>query len=120
MISTILFYIGAVLIFIGALCDLFGALGLLRFPNFFVRLHAATVGTIGGAVVPLIGVALVALGSDFLGNIRYVIAGSSFVTAIIILIVAPTASHALAYAAHKSKAVKWEDKVCDHLEGMQK
>ncbi|CAB50375.1 monovalent cation/H(+) antiporter subunit G [Pyrococcus abyssi] len=106
---SILFYIGSALIVIGALCDLFGALGLLRFPNFYVRLHAATVGTIGGAVVPLLGVSLVAVSLNLLA-----IAGASFITAIIILLAAPAGAHALAYAAHRSGIVKWKPKV-DHL-----
>ena len=113
--STVLFVLGSAMILIGGLCDLFGAIGLLRFPNFFLRLHAATVGTIGGAVVPLFGVAFVALGSDFLGSMRYPIAGASAITAIIVLLVAPAGSHILAYAAHKAKLIKWK-KVCDHLE----
>ncbi|NJD98587.1 cation:proton antiporter [Thermococcus sp. LS1] len=111
--SEILFYIGAVMIIIGGICDLFGAIGLLRFPNFYVRLHAATVGTIGGAVVPLFGVALLALGADFLPH-RYAIAGASFITGIIVLLAAPAGATALAYAAHKVKLVEWKPKV-DHL-----
>jgi len=113
MIDLILFYSGLALVFIGALCDLLGSIGLLKFPNFYIRLHAATVGAIGGAVVPLFGVSLIALGSDFLPN-KYVIAGASFVTALFILIIAPTGSHALAYAVHKKRLVEWKPK-CDHL-----
>lgn len=120
MISEALMYIGGILVIIGGICDFFGALGLLRFPHFYVRLHAATVGTIGGAVVPLIGAAILALGCDFLGWIRYPIAGMSFITAILILIVSPTATHALAFAAHRSKAIEWKEKVCDHLEGVRR
>lgn len=120
MINEVLMIIGGILVIIGGIFDFFGALGLLRFPNFYVRLHAATVGTIGGAVVPLIGAAILSLGCEFLGWIRYPIAGMSFVTAIMILIVSPTATHALAYAAHRSNAVKWDEKVCDHLEGVRK
>jgi len=121
-VSEILFYLGALMITIGGICDLFGALGLLKFPNFYIRLHAATVGTIGGAVVPLFGVGFLALGADFLphkyaiaGASKYAIAGASFVTGIIVLLAAPAGSHALAYAAHKTKIVKWKPK-CDHLE----
>ncbi|MEM4040850.1 MAG: monovalent cation/H(+) antiporter subunit G, partial [Ignisphaera sp.] len=73
MIEWILVIIGEILVIIGAICDLLGAIGLLRFPNFYVRLHALTVGTIGGAFVPLIGVALIAIGSEFLGPYRWVI-----------------------------------------------
>ncbi len=113
MIDAILFYTGLALAFIGAICDLLGSLGLLKFPNFYIRLHAATIGAIGGAVIPLFGVTLIALGADFLPH-KYVIAGASFVTALLILIIAPTGSHALAYAAHKTGIVKWRP-VCDHL-----
>jgi len=112
-LGSVLFYIGMAMIFVGAVCDVFGALGMLRFPNFYVRLHAATVGTIGGAVVPLFGVAILALGANFLPH-RYAIAGASTITALIILLVAPAGSTALAYAAHRSGAVEWRPGV-DHL-----
>ncbi|NJE41743.1 monovalent cation/H(+) antiporter subunit G [Thermococcus sp. GR6] len=116
--SEVLFYLGAIMIAIGGICDLFGAIGLLRFPNFYVRLHAATVGTIGGAVVPLFGVGFLALGSNFLPH-KYAIAGASFVTGIIVLLAAPAGAHALAYAAHKAKLVQWNPK-CDHLTEVKK
>ncbi len=107
---------GEVLIAIGIFCDLMGALGMLRFPNFFVRLHAATVGTIGGAVVPLIGAALLAAGAEFLGYYRWFMAGASLVTAILIMMLAPAGSHVLARAAYRSRVAKVEPKVVDQLE----
>ncbi len=114
---SITFILGAILIIIGGICDLFGAIGLLKFPNFYVRLHAATVGTIGGAVVPLFGVALLALGTEI--PHKYAIAGASFITGMIILLVAPAGATALAYAAHKAKLVNWKPKV-DHLREARK
>lgn len=116
MIDQIIFIIGAALVFIGALCDLIAAIGFLRFPNFFVRLHAATIGAIGGAVIPLFGVTLIALVSDYLGIFKYYVAGASFITAIFILLAAPTGSHALARATHRAKVVPVYPKVIDHLE----
>ncbi|AMM54749.1 monovalent cation/H(+) antiporter subunit G [Pyrococcus kukulkanii] len=113
--SEILFYLGAFMIIIGGICDIFGAIGLLRFPNFYIRLHAATVGTIGGAVIPLFGTSLLALGADFLPH-KYAIAGASFVTGVIVLLAAPAGATALAYATHKAKLVKWEPKVDDLAE----
>ncbi|HDJ83417.1 MAG TPA: cation:proton antiporter [Desulfurococcaceae archaeon] len=115
-IDWILVILGEVFIAIGAVCDLIAAIGVLRFPNFYVRLHALTVGTIGGAFVPLIGVALVALGAEFLGIYRWFIAGASAVTAVLILILAPTGTHLLARAAHRSRTVEVFPKVVDHLE----
>ncbi len=116
LVEWVVLYVGASLVALGALCDLLGALGLLRFPNFFVRMHAATVGTIGGAVVPLVGVGLIALVADELGPYRLAVALTSFITAGIIMLVAPVGVHALAYATRRSGVVKVEPKVIDVLE----
>jgi len=115
-LDLLLITIGGILLIIGALCDLIGAIGMNRFPNFFVRLHAATVGAIGGAFYPLIGTALIAFGSEFLGIYKWFVGGSALVAAFLILMLAPAGSHALARAAHKSKASVVEPKVADHLE----
>lgn len=115
-INDVLIIIGEIAVAIGVITDVIAAIGMLRFPNFFVRLHAATVGTIGGAVVPILGAALIAAGAEFLGPYRWFMAGSSVITAILILILAPTGTHVLARAAHRSKAAKVEPKVVDMLE----
>lgn len=119
IIEQVFLYIGMALIVIGALCDLLGAIGLLRFPNFFVRLHAATVGIIGGAVYPLFGLALITFACDFLGYWKWLLASGSFITAIIIMITAPVGSHALARGSYRS-GVPVEPKVCDFLEENKK
>ncbi len=116
MINWILVIIGEILVAVGAICDLIAAIGINRFPNFFVRLHALTVGTIGGAFVPLIGVALIALGAEFLGFYRFFMAGASVIAAILLLFLAPVGSHAIARAAHRSKAAIVYPKVVDRLE----
>jgi len=116
VVDWVLVIIGEVLVAIGVFCDLMGALGMLRFPNFFVRLHAATVGTIGGAVVPILGAALIAAGCDFLGYYRWFMSGAAVVTAVLILIIAPAGSHVLARATHRSRTVPVEPKVVDMLE----
>ena len=108
--------LGLALISVGAFCDLAASIGMVRFPNFFVRLHAATVGSIGGAVIPLIGVALAASVSTQLGGLRWAVTGASATSALIIMLVAPTGSHALAYSAHKARVVPVSPKVVDRLE----
>lgn len=118
MIEAVLFWLGSILLFTGGVFDLIAAIGLLRFPNFYVRLHAATIGAIYGAVFPLIGVALIALGTPELDG-RFIIAGGAFATAIILMIIAPVGSHVLAYAAHKSRSVEWNP-VYDALEEDEK
>ena len=116
MVNYIVVFIGEFLLVIGVIGDLIGALGLLRFPNFFVRLHAATIGSIGGAFYPLLGVTLIAIGADFLGVYRWFIAGSSLITAFLIAILAPTGTHALARATYRAKVSIPYPKVVDHLE----
>ena len=115
LIDEILIIIGEVLVSIGVFCSLVAAIGMLRFPNFFVRLHAATVGSIGGAFVPIIGAGLIALGSDFL-DYRWLFFGSLVITAFIIMLVSPAGSHALARATYKAKVAPVQPKAVDHLE----
>ena len=114
-IDVALVIVGEALVSIGVFCGLVAAIGMLRFPNFFVRLHAATVGSIGGAFVPIIGAALIVLGSDFL-DYKWLFFGSMIVTAIMVMLVSPAGSHALARATHKAKVAPVEPKVADHLE----
>ncbi|MFN3268420.1 MAG: monovalent cation/H(+) antiporter subunit G [Zestosphaera sp.] len=104
LINEILMAVGTLMIIVGAIADLTGSIGLLRFPNFFVRLHAATVGTIWGAFVPLIGAALFAAGYVELGTYRWFVTGGAVVTALLILLLGPVGSHALARASYRSKA----------------
>ncbi len=115
MIEDIIVYIGMALITLGALSDLIAAIGLNRFRNFYLRLHAATIGTIWGAFLPLIGATLLSAGCVALGPYRWFMSGGALVTAVLVLILAPAGSHALARAAHRSKVVKVEPCIDDHL-----
>jgi len=116
IIEFILAGIGFTFITIGAICDLVAAIGINRFPNFFVRLHAATIGIIGGAVIPLIGVSIVSLVSEQLGFYRFAVSSIALITALVIMIVAPTGTHILAYATHKARLAPVYPKVVDKLE----
>ena len=116
IVEFILAGIGFTFITIGAICDLVAAIGINRFPNFFVRLHAATIGIIGGAVIPLIGVSIVSLVSEQLGFYRFAVSGIALITALVIMIVAPTGTHILAYATHKARLAPVYPKVVDKLE----
>jgi len=116
LIEWVLVIAGQFLITIGVLCDLVASIAMLRFPNFYTRLHAATVGSIGGAFLPIIGVALVAAGSDFLGSYRWFLCGASLVIAFIELLLAGAGSHALARATHRARVAPTKPVIVDHLE----
>ncbi|AMQ19358.1 monovalent cation/H(+) antiporter subunit G [Thermococcus peptonophilus] len=116
MIDQIIFIIGSIAILLGAIYDLIAAIGLLRFGDFYMRTHAATVGTIGGAALPVFGAGLVALVYHPLGEQRFFMAGIAFTVGILILIIAPTGSHSLVSAVYFGKIGKKPKLVVDHLE----
>jgi multicomponent Na+:H+ antiporter subunit G len=108
VISLLLVILGLTLIAIGVFFDFVGALGLLRLPNFYTRLHAATAGAIGGAVVPMLGASLLALGAEYLGPQRFFLAGAAFASSILLMILAQAGSHALARATYISQGAPLE------------
>jgi monovalent cation/proton antiporter, MnhG/PhaG subunit len=96
--------LGVTLIITGAFFELVGAIGVLKLPNFFMRLHALTVSCIGGSVLPLIGVVVLTIGLEEIGSQRLFIMGVCLISAFIILVLAPSGSHSLARAAYFSNA----------------
>lgn len=105
--------IGYILIVIGILFDIFGCIGLVRFPDVYNRLQAATKCVTLGTVVLLVGVAL----ADGWGPT----AGKAAVCAVFILITSPTAAHAIAKGAYASGVELWEHSVVDkYAEQMEK
>ena len=93
MIETLMQYVGNVAIVVGLFFMFVGAIGLIRLPDFYTRLHATSkTDTLG-------------IGSVFFGLIFYT--GPTQVTLKLLLIMffifftSPVASHALAKAAFK-------------------
>nr|WP_245526393.1 monovalent cation/H(+) antiporter subunit G [Desulfurococcus mucosus] len=115
VIGLLLEYIGVALLSLGAVASLIGAIGMHRFRNFYLRLHAATVSTIWGGVYPIVGASLLAITMPELGVYRWFMAGAGFVTAFIVLILAPAGSHALARAVHRSGISRVEPCIHDAL-----
>lgn len=115
IINIVLIVVGKILIALGLFCDLVAAILMIRFPNFYVRLHALTIGSIGGAVIPIVGASLVALGSPFLGEFRWFLAGGAFVVAFFIFILGGAGSHAIARAAYRSRSASLKPCYVDHL-----
>ena len=97
--------IGYILITIGILFDIFGCIGLVRFPDVYNRLQASTKCVTLGTILLLIGAAM-ASGSG-------AIAAKAVACAAFILITSPTAAHAIAKGAYASRVPLWENSVVD-------
>lgn len=116
MIEEVVRYVGLAVVVVGSFVNLIGAIGLNRFKNFYLRLHAATVSTIGGTFYPLLGLALIAFSTPELGGWRFFMGGSLLTAAFILLMLAPAGSHALARATHRARVARPEPAIADHLE----
>ncbi|MEM7566055.1 MAG: monovalent cation/H(+) antiporter subunit G [Pseudomonadota bacterium] len=93
----------------GVLFLLIAAVGVLRLPDAFTRMHAATkAGTLGAGLV-VIGSALSVSGAEAVGL--------AIITAIVLLATVPLASHLLARAAYTSGAPFWAGTARDALKG---
>ncbi|KCZ93728.1 monovalent cation/H(+) antiporter subunit G [Hyphomonas johnsonii] len=83
---------GAAVSLAGALLCMVGTIGVMRFPDFYTRLHAASITDTSGATLVLIGMALMAPG--------WLIVAKLLTIFLFMFFTSPTASHAVANAAH--------------------
>ena len=97
--------IGYILIIIGILFNIFGCIGLVRFPDVYNRLQASTKCVTLGTIMLLVGVALI----SGIGPLS----AKAIACAIFILITSPTAAHAIAKGAYASGVKLWENSVVD-------
>ena len=77
---------------LGGLFCIVGAVGMLRMPDFYTRMHAAS-------VIETLGAGLVIAGLMLLGGLTLESAKLA-ILALLIFFASPTATHALARAAH--------------------
>ncbi len=110
---NVLEVLGVLLVALGIFFNVVGSIGLIRFPSYFVRMHAATVAVMGGCVVPLVGVALLSFGK--LGFDGMVTALGAIATGAFIFLTSPVSSHAIARAAARRK-IDRRPIYYDHLE----
>lgn len=97
--------IGVVLIAVGVLFDLFGCIGLVRLPDVYNRLQAATKCVTLGTCMILFGVIFImGIGSAGL---------KALLCAVFILLTSPVAAHILSRAAHRSGIKLWDGSVID-------
>jgi len=89
-----LHWIGGTLIALGAVWSIMGAAGVLRFPDVYTRIHAASLTDTGGATLLL-------LGMGFMVEPGIVTLKLFFLWAFVML-TTPAAANALAHAAFSS------------------
>lgn len=85
-------WVGGILCVIGALLALIGSIGVLRFPDFFTRLHAASITDTSAVTLSLLGMAILAP--------SWLVVFKLAAIWLFIFLTSPTGSHALANAAH--------------------
>ena len=91
MIYEILAYIAGILLLIGGLFSLVAAIGILRLPDLYTRMHAASKTGTMGAGLSFIAIALVAFDGPVILR--------AFVGFVFLILTAPVSAHLLARAA---------------------
>ena len=115
--------IGVVFIGVGLLFDLLGCIGLVRLPDVYNRLQAATKCVTLGTCMVLVGVpiygGLDAMGikailcAVFIQSTEDAMGIKAILCAVFILLTSPTGAHALARGSHKSGVRLWKGSVVD-------
>ncbi len=82
-----------ILLILGNLIMIFGAVGILRFPDMYTRLHASSKTDTGGAMTILIAAAML--------TTPWVIKIKILVLIFLIAMINPMLSHAIARGGHK-------------------
>ena len=99
--------IGISIMAVGILFDLFGCIGLVRFPDVYNRLQA-------GTKCVTLGVCLILMGSLIMTDAMPMRLKAG-VCIVFILITSPTGAHALARAARTSNIKLWEESIVDQF-----
>lgn len=101
-------YVGILIITVGLLFDLFGCIGLVRLPDIYNRLQAATKCVTLGTCFILVGVFAHA-GFSALGV-------KALLCALFVVLTSPVGAHAIARGAHIGGVRLWEGSVTDKYE----
>ncbi|MBD3222338.1 Na+/H+ antiporter subunit G [bacterium] len=102
-------WIAAALLLLGSLLMLLSAIGLLRMPDLYNRLSAASKATSLGAIFLLAGFAVVQPDPSVVGR--------AIATILFVLVTVPVASHAIARAGYRDRVPLWKHSTVDEWEG---
>jgi multicomponent Na+:H+ antiporter subunit G len=93
MIAGLLIYAGCVVLILGAVFTLIAAIGVVRLPDLYTRMHAASkAGAVGGGLV-LLAVAMV----SFDGSVAL----RAIIGILFLLLTTPVGAHLLAKASYR-------------------
>ena len=98
-ILSIFFICFGLIFFVG------GAVGILRFPDFYTRMHAAGKGDTCSMFFILLGLALYLLQEPNLAN--FLVAGKILFVSFFIVMTSPTSTHALIKAGFEEGIKMW-------------
>lgn len=90
--EVVRFPLGGAACLLGGILCIVGTIGVLRFPDFYTRVHAASITDTSGAGLVLLGMALMAP--------HWIIVVKVFCILGFLLLTSATSSHALVNAAH--------------------
>jgi multicomponent Na+:H+ antiporter subunit G len=100
-------YLVAILLVLGAFFAFVAALGVLRFPDFYTRMHAATKAGAFGATLLLLAAAI------HFGSMRAIVTSCSII--IFFYLTAPVAAQTIAQAAYRRGLKFWSKSGHDQL-----
>lgn len=94
MIADLLLYVAALVLLIGATMSVLAAVGILRLPDLYTRLHAASLAGAGGAGLIVLVVAMTSGDGA--------VAMRALLGIVFLLLSTPVSAHLLARAARRS------------------
>ena len=107
MIANLATYLGVAFLLVGAAFALLAAIGVLRLPDLYTRMHAASkAGAVGGGMI-LLAVALISF--DGAVALRAIL-GTGF-----LLLTTPVAAHLLARVYHRGDEHRSDNVVIDEF-----
>ena len=107
MIADLAIYAGCVLMLLGALFSLVAAIGVVRLPDLYTRMHAASkAGAVGGGLV-LLSVALMCFDVG--------VALRAIIGVVFLLLTTPVSAHLLARASYRTSDQLGMKMVVDEL-----
>ena len=98
------------LIIVGTFLILISAIGIIRLPDFYLRMSAITKAATLGLFLLLIGLAI------YFNNLGLSV--KSFVIILLVLLTNPVGAHAIARAAYMKDTKLWDGNVADDLKEM--